>query len=538
MFHNKALGAAIAMALSLGVNSTEAATFQVCLRDSQLPSYTPSTFATATHCFNAASPLTYAYEQFGSTINTTLNYPFRARYTVTSNLGTNYDFYVTFTLSNGATWATAMTSANFTFSDTAGVALGTASSPKISIVNHGATTDSDVSYLISSKGVGITTAQILNFEFQVANAQLALKSAGGQIALTINSRAALTAVPTAGADIDTSITTTLATSTEGADIQMAGPTDGTKAYISVFSDGMLFEGSGKQSTTQVYYGSIKLIAKTTPPLDKTNTLAPTGVLVGPISLNSGLTAATWNAGGNLQKGKLTIDNGNFNASGDPSTGKVYIDKSDGNTSLVNATSFSTDKSTAVWEFNAASLGSIFGQARNIVLNVDGKTSIIENRKTPPKATLYVEYVGGAGVTPRTAVLRHLKKNGSVCTLYNIPPPTGSQDTLNIRITNDSATVTGFVKGTLRDYTGKEIFKGKFLVEPGKLVPHQTVHLDMTALTAGGVSWDKRAVLTVESNIPEPNMQVFGFLRNTGSKPGFPESPLMNMSTGATGNGCD
>jgi hypothetical protein len=123
-------------------------------------------------------------------------------------------------------------------------------------------------------------------------------------------------------------------------------------------------------------------------------------------------------------------------------------------------------------------------------------------------------------------------------LYNIPAPAEGLDKLNIRITNDSATVTGFVKGTLRDGDGKEIFKGKFLVDIGKLAPHQTVHLDMKALTAGGATWQKRAVLTVESNIPEPNMQVFGFLRNTGSRPGFPESPLMNMSTGATGDGCD
>jgi hypothetical protein len=536
MFHNKALGAAIAMALSLGVNSTEAATFQLCLRSDQLPSYGSTTFDASKHCINPSAALGYAYEQFG-TSQADLSYPFRARYAVTSTIGTNYDFYITFTLSNGATWKNALTSANLIFSDTAGGALGTAAAPKISIVNHGSTTDSDVSYLINSQAKGgVTTAQILNFEFLVSNAQKALKSAGGQITLTADLRAAQSAVPTTGTVADTALTATLATSSEGADVLIAGPIDGSKAYISVLSDGTTFEGGGIKTSTQVSYGTIQISLKTPPTLAKETVLAPSSIFNGASSLTA-QTGIPWSPA--FTKGKLTIDNGNFNASGDPSTGKVYIDNSDGsfNTSLVNPTSFSTDKTTAIWDFDNSKLVSIYAtKARNIMLNVDGKTSIIENRKTAPKATLYVEYSGGAGVT-RTAVLRHLKKNGTVCTLYNIPP-SDALDVVNIRITNDSATVTGFVKGTLRGMDGIEIFKGKFLVDQGKLVPHATVHLTVDALMAGGSSWKQRAVLTLESNIPEPNMQVFGLLRAKGNKEGFPESPLMNMSTGATGDGCD
>lgn len=525
MFHNKALGAAIAMALSLGVNSTEAGSLQIC---TGLAGST-ATFSTSAACTSAApptaAPLTYAYEQFGS--SGTLSYPFRARYTVASTIGksNDSDFYITFTLSNGATWQDARASSDLTFTDSTGT---TVAGPKISIVSKGSTTDSEVSYLVNSRATnGVTPAQVLNFEFKVSNAQYALKSQGGQITLTAKLTAAQQqASPTMGTVLDSSPQTqTLATSTEGADIQLTAPTDGLKAYISVLSDGTQFEGSGAKSATQVYYGNVKIATKTPATLAMGAT-APTG------------TGTGWDVSTNLSKGKLTIDNGNFNASGVPSSGQVYIDNGSG-ASLVNPTSFSPDKTTATWDFTKPSdLQSIFSAtSRNIVLNVDGKTSIIENRKTPPKATLYVEYSGGVGVN-RTAQLRHLKKNGSVCTLYNIPAPNEGQDKLNIRITNDSATVKGFVKGTLRDANGNEIYKGKFLVPQNGLAAHQTVHLTMSDLTAGGSTWAQRAVLTVESNIPDGSMQVFGFLRNTGSKPGFPESPLMNMSTGATGNGCD
>jgi hypothetical protein len=108
--------------------------------------------------------------------------------------------------------------------------------------------------------------------------------------------------------------------------------------------------------------------------------------------------------------------------------------------------------------------------------------------------------------------------------------------VNIRITNDSPTVDGFVKGKLRDANGTQLFQ-KTLIELGSLKPHQTVRLTLDDLKGGGETWKGRAVLTLESNIPHPLMQVFGLLRAREAQ-GFPETPLMNMSTGATGNSCD
>jgi hypothetical protein len=171
----------------------------------------------------------------------------------------------------------------------------------------------------------------------------------------------------------------------------------------------------------------------------------------------------------------------------------------------------------------------------IVLAVNGTTEINENRQTQPKATLKINFTSGNQVV-RTAFFRQLKKNGTVCTLYNIPP-SDALDVLNIRVTNNSVSFNeAFVKGKLRDMDGKPIFQ-KTLIEQGNLIAHQTQRLTLEDLKAAGETWAGRAVLTLESNIPHPYMQVYGLLRaKEGS--GFPETPLMNMSTGATGNSCD
>jgi hypothetical protein len=233
----------------------------------------------------------------------------------------------------------------------------------------------------------------------------------------------------------------------------------------------------------------------------------------------------------MTEGSITIEDGNFSASGKPSDGMVYVDTA----TKISADEF-TNATLAKWALDTADFNALLaaGSDRNIVLSVNSTTEIFENRQTQPRGTLVITFGSGNSVT-RTAFLRHLKKNGTVCTLYNIPP-SDALDIVNIRITNDSATVSGFVKGKLRDMDNKLIFQ-KTVVEQGGLEPHQTVRLQMSDLTADGSSWTGRAVLTLESNIPHPKMQVYGLLRAREAT-GFPETPLMNMSTGATGNSCD
>lgn len=545
MFHNKTLGAAIALALSLGVNSTEATgTMQLCLSPSTTPQ-AATTFAPTsnTQCQTLSSGLSYAYEQFSPTTAVSLAYPFRVRYSSDKLIGDQLDFYVNFTLSNGVTWSQGLTSANLFIINNDGTSSGIITTAP---VQSGQITDSVASFLVrsttspNSPTKGITTNQSIIFDFQVANAQKALALAGGSITLTAELRAVSAAAnPTAGTLLDTAATMQIATSAQGAQILFTKAPE-PAPYISVEQDSKQFAGNNKKSTTQVYYGTLQFSPMGTV-LDVGNTGAPT-VLGG--------SPTVWkvaNDGG--MKGTLTVDNGNFIASGDPSAGNVYLDigasgaaVGSGSTNLIIATYFSPEKTTARWDLTATNLQALLSANTTpspIVLNVNGSTPINENRKTAPRGTLAVTYTSG-GKDTNGGTLSWLKKNGSVCTLYNIPDSSEGQDVLNIRITNDASSTPSpaVVKGTLRGMDGKTIFSAKTLVAAGNLKPHQTVRLVMADLTAGGDSWKQRAILTLESNIPSPNMQVYGLLRNKGNKVGFPESPLMNMSTGATGNGCD
>jgi hypothetical protein len=78
MFHKKTLGAAIAVALSFGVSAVQAASFE------KYPSEGMMGTNALTTGYVIDTPLTYAYEQFGSTdpYKGPLDYPFRVRYTI------------------------------------------------------------------------------------------------------------------------------------------------------------------------------------------------------------------------------------------------------------------------------------------------------------------------------------------------------------------------------------------------------------------------------------------------------------------------
>lgn len=540
MFSKKTLGAAIAVALSLGISTTASAApiALSAISFNQCGGGGTTTALTATSCAASTDTLDYAYEQF-STTKVGLDFPFRVRYRPAALLGKGYDIYVTFALTGGVTWQSGITSSSLTIQTEDGTKVSPA--PEIAIVSQGGNSDSSVSFRINTTKFGspLTTAQILDFQFKLDNAQKALATQGGQVNLTATFKVAQTTDPLTGnKDADTPArTVALARSVSGADVEFQYR-EMAKAYIDIESDGKTFAGSGKTSSTSVDYGYVK-ISPNLNALDKTS-LGPQSNL---FTLTG--TASSWPL--SLDKFQLTIADGNFAASGVPSGGNVYIDLGNGKKLL--ATSFSADKVGATWAYTKAddtgnllgttTPGLADGSKHNIMLVVNGTDSINENRRTPSKGTMSIQYGGGGGSVTRTATLRHLKRNGSVCSLYNIPPST-ALDKVHVRITNDSPSVSGFVKGTLRDMDGKEVFKGKMLIDTNGIVPHQTIHLDMTNLTSDGETWEKRGVLTLESNIPEPYMQVYGLLRadSSGGVNMLIESPLMNLSTGASGNGCD
>jgi hypothetical protein len=166
-------------------------------------------------------------------------------------------------------------------------------------------------------------------------------------------------------------------------------------------------------------------------------------------------------------------------------------------------------------------------ACDVMIKADGTTAI-EEASTQPTSILNIQYEGGI-VKKATKKLAYIKRNGSVCTLYNIPNTTAT-DELNIRVTNTS-NKDGTVKAKMYDLNGNVVIKDQTLIETIK--PRQTVRITAEELLAlaGGTTWPGRAVLTLSSTIPDGYMEVFGLLRNRLG------GPLLNLSAGAQGNGC-
>jgi hypothetical protein len=199
-------------------------------------------------------------------------------------------------------------------------------------------------------------------------------------------------------------------------------------------------------------------------------------------------------------------------------------------------------SNAEWELTQTDLDSIHNKspAPDIVALVDGETVICE-QPVAPTATLQITYATGKTIV--SGSLFHIKRNGTICTLYNIPSPPAfdnsvpPKDRLNIRIINRS-TQAAALTATLRTMGGDPLCQD---FELGSVEPNATLHLNQDEVVAKAneqagcedvATWENRAVLTISSDAPDGSLQIFGMLRNKGG------GPLTNLSLGATGNGCD
>lgn len=249
---------------------------------------------------------------------------------------------------------------------------------------------------------------------------------------------------------------------------------------------------------------------------------------------------------------LTITNGNFAASVTGGTGKVFLDL---NNNLVwddgiDIAADTVTESEATWTLSNDEIADIVDVSGpvGIVICADG-TQKINDHPSAPQAVLTLKLTSDANKKnpSYSGKLRHIKRNGAVCTLHNIPAP-GGTDILSVRITNTSANA-GTVLGTLCTAEGDYIFIDEPLVD--SLEPHATVRITAEQLdeitketdwltkwradTDGNPEgkdegWPGRAKLIVGGSLR--SMEVFGLLRTT------PNAPNMNMSLGASGDGCD
>jgi hypothetical protein len=265
--------------------------------------------------------------------------------------------------------------------------------------------------------------------------------------------------------------------------------------------------------------------------------------------------AGFDEGNNLNTA-LTITSGQFNASITGSSGSVYIGlpgESGGtistNSNKIEATSVTS--TTATWELSDTDLQAITANSSTtqrpvIVIETDG-TNAVNLEENPPEATLTIDYKDyQQDITYGPTELADFRQDGTTCWVYNVPPPSseGVADVMNLRITNDSASVSGEILGTLYPMNGdttsltNPIFSGINLLGEGvELGAYQTVRITADDIAALGgdtpyVWWEdggRRGSLLISTTLPKLEILVLMRDGNTGI--------VSNLSTGASGFAC-
>lgn len=519
MCRNKILSTAMAVALSAGATSAAMA--------GELDLKSPA---------DGDSAWTVAAELFNPTGDASA-IPDNDKFTVVYEFAQDVKdaFYFDFELTGGATWdgpGTTPTSNPIWWDGTNSRFLAGALECDVPLKDkwlseNGKAADSTARFVVQSDDTNyIKSGSKCSFYFQIDDAT-ALASQGGEIKLKVSLPKTLAPAGTGIQQADSSDETTLVNSATGASFAFETDTEGSNTFpmVDVNNSGLTFTG-GDLSTqpTKAILGTIKLNSLSTL---KTKDLS---------------TAWTFGSEPTPASGSITISNGNFAAS-KASPGQVFLDFStsgnnqytfdNSDTAIKDVTPSSITDSEATWNLTGEQI-KYFGSSSNpnksadIVIVADG-TNAINTFTEEPTVTLFIKY--STTDSTLSGALRRIKSNGTVCTLYNIPNPSAI-DTLSVKITNNSKK-TANIYGTLVGKDGTELFRNKPL-DPATIEPNQTVRIDAAGLkTAGELTddWAGRAVLTIIGDVTNNQMSVSGLVRNSQG------GPLMNMSVGATGNGC-
>jgi hypothetical protein len=434
--------------------------------------------------------------------------PFHTKYKVGDSITT--EFYAKFTLDagswkeNGNSWDV---SSDFLTAQTS--ASGT---PPISIVKLEAQT---VMFLVKSSGAEneFAVGDELYFHFELEN--LGELSEGGTVRLTAELE-----TPTQ-VSVDDKQTIPIFTATQGIDATIIAPTDGNKnAEIDVAAGALQFVGGIDERTALL--GTIQVKNKTD---------------IKDKDLND------WSVTDNFDKATFRVEPGPFAASQshdfnstEASDKLVFIDVGS------SACSYDTGDLAAkevtdvmaLWEIDVATdLSKLEAVSGICVLVPEDNTTTINETTDVPIGLFNVDF--GNTQSSFKGRLLHLKQNGTVCTLYNVPN-VNANDEVNVRVTNRSSR-EGTLIGSLRDKDNNYIFRNVKLLGEDTLPPNATVRLTAEQLKEVAISnghatgdWAGRGVLTITSDLTE--MEVFGLLRNNAG------GPLLNISVGASGSGCD
>lgn len=229
-----------------------------------------------------------------------------------------------------------------------------------------------------------------------------------------------------------------------------------------------------------------------------------------------------------EKSTLIISGGQFEAS-KALPGKVSLHNEKTDLDADNTTSDSEGAWTATWNLDSDELSDITSSSEPTSLRIrTNGTDPVNTIENPPHAILKIDF-DDAGYQDiiAEADLRKISKDGTVCTVFNVPPPKAGvigADTLAIRVTNRS-TISGKLMGKLYSQDGGDpIWSGDLTTE--EVPSWATARFTSEDIaTISGQTWDGRAVLEISTTLP--NIEVLALIRQNGIR----MAPLSNLSEG-------
>jgi hypothetical protein len=447
------------------------------------------------------------------------------------------------TLDNSAGWGTNIDPANqvrFCGSTAlaAGVCNGATDTYPVSISKSSTVTDTKLSSVefaiqVTAPGIALNASLLTAHLFFCPDLTADnLQNEGTMISLSMESSVQVTlAGSVVTQPVGSAESAQIATSKRGLSVLIEEEKTPPVAAISFAADTLKFAtGNSKNSLADVDRVSLGKIA-----IDKGDAKGRDG------SLAYSPSFAGWSS-------KLQVTDGPFSAS--QGANQVFLDN-DSNCVFDTTTTpasipATVSGSTATWNvLTEAQITAIFNSDMYVCVVADGVKAIEEQSKAP---TAILEMGLVQPLAKYQGRLRHIKETGTKCTLFNIPDATESLGSLStdlvmVRITNNGPDA-GTLYATLYDQSGKPIYSPKRQAI-GPIEPFQTVvyytgrekslptydpAFDLAAI-GGAQHWvGQRATLIVATELSD--VSIFGLVRNRHG------GPNMNMSTGATGNGCD
>lgn len=415
---------------------------------------------------------TFATEIFGTGSSATPipTAPFAsAVYTMAS--GPASDFLITYTLNQGATWGTALTSGSLLHGGT-----GTAT---CALTDGGLATDSTAEFRVTVTAA-VTVADTFTLTYDINDAD-PLATAGTDINLAI-------ALTDNLGNVDSAENVDIFDSADGTTETVTASVAAGTCYIDVSTSNTNFGGTSADviSATEVILGSVGL--------------ADSGVAFE----DDGTTVWTANIGDAGNTVTLTVT-GDFSASlgvdkdSDATTADgVYLDLNWNGTYNAGEEADTLTATTATWN-----LGATASFAADVHMVVDGTTAIVEQT---PSAILTVDWTTATYADDsETNDFRELTKNGTTRNVYNIPGSANS-DQAYIRIYNTSSLV-GTVRGTLFDQSGS---LGTAVLVSDMAAGSTQIFSAADLETLFG-TWTGRARMTIDGEIS--SMEVMGLIRS-------------------------